>query len=170
MRTHHEVAFRTAYLITLDADEAEDVVQDAYMKVYLALSRFRHGCAFRPWLLKIVANEARNRLVSARRRSALDLRLGESAYFPDPVPSPEAVVLAGERRETLLSAFRLLPEPDRIVITCRYFLDLSEEETAAVLRCRRGTVKSRLSRALGRLRDKLTPAGLTSAEGAVVHE
>jgi RNA polymerase sigma-70 factor, ECF subfamily len=66
--------------------------------------------------------------------------------------SPETLVLAGARRETLLAALAALDERDRSVLTCRYLLDLSEEETAAALGCRRGTVKSRTSRALARLR------------------
>lgn len=152
-----------------DAMEAEDVVQDAYLKAYLGLSRFRAGCAFRPWLLRIVANEARNRMVSARRRSELHLQVAGTARSLDRAPSAEATLLAGEERETLLAAVHSLSEPDRLVIACRYFLELSEAETAAVLHCRRGTVKSRLARARGRLRVMLTPTGSNSAEGVVVH-
>ena len=64
-------------------------------------------------------------------------------------------LLAGERRAALLAAVERLPERDRLVIACRYFLELDEAETAAALDCRRGTVKSRLSRALERLRAEL---------------
>jgi RNA polymerase sigma-70 factor (ECF subfamily) len=70
-------------------------------------------------------------------------------------PSPEAALLASERRRELLRALEALPERDRLVIACRFLFDLSERETAQVLAWRPGTVKSRLSRALGRLRTQI---------------
>jgi RNA polymerase sigma-70 factor (ECF subfamily) len=82
-------------------------------------------------------------------RTAADAPSGEAA------PSPEAAILSSEQREELLAAVNTLREEDRLVITCRYFLELSEEETAATLGWRRGTVKSRLSRALDRLRAQM---------------
>lgn len=154
VRHYQTLAFRTAWLITGSAPDAEEAVQDAFVKAYAALARFRHDAPFRPWLLRIVANEARNRRVAAGRRVALTLRAG--AFAPtDAGLSPEAFALAAEERATLLAALALLRDDDQQVISCRYFLDLSEAETAAVLGCPRGTVKSRLSRALGRLRTAL---------------
>jgi RNA polymerase sigma-70 factor (ECF subfamily) len=73
----------------------------------------------------------------------------------DAVPSPEAALLAGELRRRLLEAVERLSDEHRDAIACRYFLELSEDETAAALGVRRGTVKSRLSRALERLREEL---------------
>jgi RNA polymerase sigma-70 factor (ECF subfamily) len=73
----------------------------------------------------------------------------------DAAPSPEAALLLGVRRGELVEALGALDERDRTVLACRYLLELSEEETAATLGCRRGTVKSRTSRALGRLRDEV---------------
>ena len=148
------IAFRTAYLVAGNAADAEEAVQDAFVKAYRALWRFRPGAPFRPWLLRIVANEARNRRRSAGRRAALALRAtqeppGEAA------PSPEAALLGAERREELVAALNRLDERDREALACRYFLDLSEAETAAALGVRPGTVKSRLSRALERLRAEL---------------
>jgi RNA polymerase sigma-70 factor (ECF subfamily) len=152
VRHHQQIAFRTAFLITGNAADAEEVAQDAFVKGFRALPRFRAGAPFRPWLLAIVANEARNGRRSSGRRTALALRVAGERPAGDAVPSPEAALLAGERRETLLGALERLSERDRAVVACRYLLELSEEETAAALRCRRGTVKSRLSRALVRLR------------------
>jgi RNA polymerase sigma-70 factor (ECF subfamily) len=149
------MAFRTAYLITGSAADAEDAVQDAFVKAYRALPRFRRGEPFRPWLLAIVANEARNRRRSAGRRERLALRAAEDPLSGGAVPSPEAALLASERREELLAAVEALGEDDRLALACRYFLGLSEEETAAALGWRRGTVKSRTSRALERLRTRL---------------
>jgi len=118
------------------------------------LPRFRAERPFRPWLLRIVANEARNRRRGAGRRARLALR-AEAEVSGDAAPSPEDVVAAAESRAQLLALLAELSEPDRLVLTCRYLLELSEEETAAALRLRRGTVKSRTSRALERLRERL---------------
>jgi RNA polymerase sigma factor (sigma-70 family) len=110
---------------------------------------------FRPWLLAIVANEARNRRRSSGRRARLALRSAAQLRPGDAAPSPEAAVLDAEGRERLLAAVNELREEERLVVACRYFLDLSETETAAALGLRPGTVKSRLSRALARLRASL---------------
>ena len=155
IQEHQTIAFRTAYLITGSAADAEDAVQEALVKAYRALGRFRPGEPFRPWLLAIVANEARNRRRSAGRRERLGLRAAEDPLSGGAVPSPEAALLDAERREELLAAVNDLREDDRLAISCRYFLGLSEEETAAALGWRRGTVKSRTSRALERLRDRM---------------
>jgi RNA polymerase sigma factor (sigma-70 family) len=156
VRGHEEIAFRTAYLITGNAADAEDAAQEGFVKAYRALGRFRSGEPLRPWLLTIVANEARNRRRSAGRRAALALRAaGEERPSGEAAPSPEAALLAGERRAALLGALGTLREEDRQVIGCRYLLELSEAETAAALGIRAGTVKSRLSRALERMRAEL---------------
>jgi RNA polymerase sigma-70 factor (ECF subfamily) len=149
---HQGVAFRTAYLVTGSAADAEDAAQDGFVKAWLALDRFRAGAPFRPWLLQIVVNEARNRRRAAGRRAGLALRL---AGEPDVESSPEADTLADEQRRTLRNAVATLREEDQLVIAARYFLGLSEAEAATALGWRRGTVKSRLSRALERLRAEL---------------
>ena len=154
VRRYQDVAVRTAYVISPDGD-AEDAVQEAFVKAYAALSRFRIDAPFRPWLLRIVANEARNRRRSAGRRAGLALRAAEDRRPGDAAPSPESAVLADESRQALLSAINGLRDEDREIIAARYFLDLSEAETATALGVRPGTVKSRLSRALARLRERL---------------
>jgi len=158
VRRYQAVAVRTAHLIAPDGD-AEDATQEAFVKAYAALPRFRPDAPFRPWLLRIVANEARNRRRSATRRTGLALRAVEDRRPDDAAPSPESAVLAGERRSTLVNAVNALRDEDREVIAVRYFLDLSEAEAATTLGIPRGTVKSRLSRALGRLRDQIASVG-----------
>ena len=153
VQTYQGIAFRTAYLVVGNAADAEEAAQDGFVKAYRALGRFRTGEPFRPWLLKIVANEARNRRRSAGRRDALALRAAVAESSGEAAPSPETAAIDAERRRALLAAVETLPEEQRLVVTCRYFLDLSEEETAAVLGVRRGTIKSRTSRALDRLRE-----------------
>jgi RNA polymerase sigma factor (sigma-70 family) len=155
VRTHQGLAFRTAYVVTASAADAEEAAQDGFVKAYRALGRFRRGAPFRPWLLRIVANEARNRRRSAARRERLSLRAAAEARPGDAVPSPEAALLSRESQERLLAAVERLSDDHRDAIVCRYFLDLSEDETAAALHVRRGTVKSRLARALERLREEL---------------
>ena len=152
---HQAVAFRAAWLVTGSAAEAEDATQDACVKAWLALWRFRPEAPFRPWLVRIAINEARNRRRGAGRRATLLLRLGPEIVGGESAPSAEAEVLAGEERARLASAVGRLREDDQLVIAARYFLGLSEAETAIALGVRRGTVKSRLSRALGRLQTEL---------------
>ena len=155
VRAYQGIAFRTAYLLTGSAADAEDAAQVAFVKAWSALSRFRRGAEFRPWLLRIVANEAHNRRRSAQRRDALTLRAVAEHASGGAVPSPEAAVVDNESREELLAAVNRLDERDREILTCRYFLELSEQETAETLGVRRGTVKSRTARALERLRGEV---------------
>ncbi len=155
VRRYQQVAFRTAYMITGSAAEAEDAAQEGFVKAYRALNRFRPGAEPRPWLLRIVANEARNRVRSTQRRLGLELRLAERFRPGDAAPSPEAAAVAAEDTRRLMGLVNALSDEDRLVITSRYLLELSGEETAAVLGIPEGTVKSRLSRALARLRTAL---------------
>jgi RNA polymerase sigma-70 factor (ECF subfamily) len=155
VRLHQGIAFRTAYLITGTATDAEEAAHEAFVKAFGALGRFRPRNPFRPWLLAIVANEARNRRRSAGRRHALALRAAEEIRPGDAAPSPEAAVLGRERRTLLLAAVNRLSEEQRLVVACRYFLELDEAETASALGIRKGTVKSRLSRALEHLREEV---------------
>lgn len=152
---HQRLALRTAYVITGDTAEGQDAAQEAFIKAYRALGRFRSGAAFRPWLLRIVANEAINRRRAARRSANLALRVAESRLPDGAAPSPEAAALAHELRQEVLDAVNELRPEDRLVIAYRYFFQLSEAEMAEALDVPRGTVKSRLSRALARLRERL---------------
>lgn len=154
VRRYQDVAVRTAHLIAPSGD-ADDAAQEAFVKAWIALPRFHRGAPFRPWLLRIVANEARNRRRSAGRREDLAIRATADRPSDDAAPSPEAAALAAERRSVLLAAVNRLRDDDREVIAARYFLDLSEAETADVLGIARGTVKSRLSRAISRLRGQI---------------
>lgn len=158
VQRYQQIAFRVAYVITGSAAEAEDAAQEGMFKAYRALQTFRTGAQPRPWLLRIVANEARNRARSAGRRHHLQLRLAEDFRPGDAAPSPEAAALAADERRRLIEAVNELGHDDRLVVTSRYLLQLSGEETAAALGIPEGTVKSRLSRALDRLRQNLEGA------------
>lgn len=150
---YQDLAQRTAFLIVRDGDAAQDAVQEAFVKAYRALPRFREGAPLRPWLLRIVANEAIGRARSSSRHRHSPLELAQRQ--PDPAQSPEAQALASERRGELLRALNELREDDRVVIAYRWFFDLGEAEMADALDIPRGTVKSRLSRAMTRLRELL---------------
>ena len=150
---YQERAVRLAW--TLAGGDAEDAVQEAFVKAYRSLDRFRAGAAFRPWLFTIVANEARNRRRSAGRRERLAVRAGALMTDDGGASTPEDEAVAADRRRRLAAAIETLGDRDREVIACRWFAGLSELEMAEVLACRPGTVKSRLSRALDRLRAAL---------------
>ena len=149
-------AHRTAFLLGA-GEESDDVVQEAFVKAFRHLPRFRAGDPFAPWLLRIVANEAKNLSRSRRRRAALALRLPSAESSGAAAGSPVDEALAAERRARLLAAVNALPDRERRVLVCRYFLDLSEAETAQVLGWPLGSVKSRTWRALNRLRGQLVP-------------
>jgi RNA polymerase sigma factor (sigma-70 family) len=153
VNAYQGIAFRTAYVIARNASDAEDAAQDGFVKAWRALGRFREGAPFRPWLLRIVANEASNRRRSAGRRAGLALRAATQEPSGDAAPSPEAALLSSEQRSTLLAAVEQLPEEQRSVVALRYFLGLSEAEVAETLAIPQGTVKSRTARALERLRE-----------------
>jgi RNA polymerase sigma factor (sigma-70 family) len=167
VQRYQGLAFRVAYLITGSRMDAEDAAQQAFIKAYFRIGQLRESAAFRGWLLGIVANEARNRRRSSVRWAELSSRAMTAMEFPQ---GPEGTVLEAEEYREVLRAVKGMEEPDRLAIACRYFLDLSEAETAKLLGWRRGTVKSRLSRALSRLRSKLAeerpnPEGRPAEEG-----
>jgi RNA polymerase sigma-70 factor, ECF subfamily len=161
LRVHERTARRLAAALC-GADDADEVAQDAYVKAWYALAGFREDAPFRPWLLRIVANEARNRRRAAGRRARHELRfaadrsVGPSGGAP---PSPEAVVVAAVGWESLVAELADLPARQRDVVMCRHVVGLSEDETALALGLPRGTVKSRAARGLARLRARVEVAG-----------
>ena len=157
---HQAAAFRVAHLLTASEADAQDVAQEGFVRAHAALGRFRDGERFRPWLLAIVGNEARNRRRSRWRREGLLARAaaalgGSSRAIADP---PELAVLLAETQAEVRAALATLDEGERLVVACRYLLDLSEAETAAALGIPAGTAKSRLHRGLRRLRERLGDA------------
>jgi RNA polymerase sigma-70 factor (ECF subfamily) len=148
-RQHGEPVFRLAYLILGDAADAEDMAQEAFIRAYLALARFDETRPLRPWLLSIAANLARNRRRGLGRYwAALQRAFRE---IPEPYHSPPERAEAADARRLREAVMRLRPNGQNIVYL-RYFLGLSEAETAAALGIPAGTAKSRLSRALAQLR------------------
>jgi len=155
VQIHRQVALRVAFLVVGDQGEAEDVTQEAFVKAYHAMSRFRVDASFRPWLLRIVRNEALNQRRRRGRQERLSLRLIHDPVSGGAAPSPETTVMTAVERRTVLEAVNGLPDRYRDVVIHRYLLGLSEAETAATLRIPGGTVKSRTARALHRLEGAL---------------
>ena len=153
VRAHEEAAFRVAYLIARDEAEAQDVAQEAFVRAYRSLAKFDTRRPFRPWLLRIVTNLAINSRRGAQRRDAMSRRYQTEAHQKQAAPSPEAAVEAHEHAQRVWAAVAALSAHDQAVLYLRYFMDASEAETAVAIGRPPGTVKSRLHRALKRLRD-----------------
>jgi RNA polymerase sigma-70 factor (ECF subfamily) len=147
-----EGVFRLAYLLLGDADEAQDVAQEVFIRAFRSLHQFDPARPLRPWLLRITTNLVYNRRRAVGRYLAALQRLVRLA--PEPVlvaPAPEET-LPQEDTAMLWQAVRRLNSTDQEIIYLRYFLELSVVETAEAAGIASGTVKSRLSRALERLR------------------
>jgi RNA polymerase sigma-70 factor (ECF subfamily) len=154
VREHQAAAFRVAYLVAEgSAADAEDVAQEAFVKAYRSLGRFRPGAPFRPWLLRIVGNEARNHRRAAGRRAYHQGRA--AALEPVASAAPEDEVLGCEGGRAVLDALDRLPAGERVAVAARYLVGLTDSETAAVLGIPRATVKMRAWRGLNRLRREL---------------
>lgn len=139
-RLHEARALRTAFALLGDRASAEDAVQEAFVQAFRSLPRKRAGVAFSTWLYRCLVWAAR----AQRRR-----RRGAEVLVADPPAVPATAELdRSELRLGLVAALAELPRPYREVLVLRYCLDLGEGETASVLGCRRGTVKSRAHRAL----------------------
>jgi RNA polymerase sigma-70 factor, ECF subfamily len=151
VRMHQDTAFRVAYLITGSAADAEEAAQDGFLKAHAALDRFDERRPFRPWLLRIVANDARNRRRARGRRDKVFLRLveGSSGGAAQPPDDPFSIA---ESRSDLLRAVARLRVEEQLVVIAKFFAGLTDEELSLALDVPVGTVKSRLSRALARLR------------------
>jgi RNA polymerase sigma-70 factor (ECF subfamily) len=149
---HQAAAFRLAYLVVGDAADAEDVAQEAFVRAFLSLERFEIGRPFRPWLMAITVNLARNRRRSFGRYLNNLRRLIERE--PEPVQLHQYGEDLQARREAhqLWQAVQQLNQKGQEVVYLRYFLEMSEAETAETLDIPPGTVKSRLHRALKQLR------------------
>ncbi len=147
---HQEAVFRLSYLLLGDPDDAEDIAQETFLRAWKHLKRFDPTRPLRPWLLSIASNLASNRRRSAGRYVSALMR----AFRNEPASSASIEEKSARQMEAsdLWKAVQNLSMPDQQVIYLRYFLELSVAETAQALNIPEGTVKSRLNRALERLR------------------
>lgn len=165
VRRYRTVVFRTAWLILGDADEAEDAAQTAFLKAWLGIGRVDPARPFQPWILTIVANEARNRRRARRRWLARVTPADDMDLLADGVVSLERDVERRDAVGAVLAHLLAMDETDRMTLWCRHLLEQGERETADVMGCAVGTVKSRTHRAMERLRERLRHAGVL--EGVV---
>ena len=157
VRPYERLAFRVAVAITGRDADAEEAMQNGFVKAYRSLRRFRTGAAFRPWLLRIVVNEAHN-VVRDRRRHA---RLGVRAATRRDTAGAGAdeAVIAREEVDTVLAALGRLAEPDRVVLALRYFAELPDGEAARLAGKSTEAYRVQLVRARRRLQALLEEAG-----------
>jgi RNA polymerase sigma-70 factor (ECF subfamily) len=151
VQEHQEGVFRLAYLLVGDADQAEDIAQEVFIRAFRMLHRFDPARPLRPWLLRITSNLARNHLRSVGRYLGALRRLSQSD-LDQKVASAEQEHWQRWEVQALWRAVRRLNVKDQQVIYLRYFLDLPLADVAETLGVPPGTVKSRLHRALERLR------------------
>ena len=135
-----------------NAAEVEDVTQEAFIKAYRALPKFRGDSAFYTWLYRIAANAAKNHLVALSRRPTTDLALDDSESYEVPGrlkdnESPDEVIMGQQLEAVISQAIDVLPLELKAALTLREFEGLSYDEIAEVLECPIGTVRSRIFRA-----------------------
>lgn len=136
-----------------DADEVQDVAQEAFIKAYRALPKFRGDSAFYTWLYRIAINTAKNYLVSrSRRPPGSDVEIEDAEYYASggalhEIETPENALFGAELKAVVEAAIRELPEDLRTAVTLREFDGLSYEDIADIMDCPIGTVRSRIFRA-----------------------
>jgi RNA polymerase sigma-70 factor (ECF subfamily) len=157
VRPHERVAYRVAAAITGGSADAEEAMQNAFVKAYRSLHRFRSGAPFRPWLLKIVVREAHNVVRAERRHTRLGVRA--AAEHGTGTAGPDEALLAREEVETVLGALARLPRADRVALALRYFAELPDKDAAALLGTTAQAYRVRLVRARRRLQSLLEEEG-----------
>jgi RNA polymerase sigma factor (sigma-70 family) len=162
VRLHQVRALRLAYAVLEERAAAEDVVSDAFVRTFEKIHQYDVSRPFAPWFNRIVVNGARKAL----RRRRLEFRLHlptNSTQLADDKSMAEHAVAIDEQR-AVISAIRMLPDAERLVVALRYYLELNEREMSEMLGWPAGTVKRRLYNARAHLRDRL--AGLLGQEDA----
>lgn len=153
VRAYETPAFRAAYLITRDEHDAADAAQEAFVRAFRALESFRLGEPFRPWLMRIVTNQALNRIQAVKRRTGMTERYAQTVDAAMESPNVQRALETREKNELLVRAVGRLKPDEQALITLRYFIELPEVEVAQTLDIPQGTVKSRLHRTLSKLRE-----------------
>ena len=147
---YQTAALRLAVAVSGSVVDAADIAQEAFVKAHRSLPKLADPAMVRPWMLRIVANEAKNHLRGRDRRRQRDARYG--SWVVAAPPDPEVSALDADTARELGVALGRLGARDRQVLGYRYFAGMSEAETARAVGVAVGTVKSRTARALDRLR------------------
>jgi RNA polymerase sigma-70 factor (ECF subfamily) len=149
VRPYERAAFRVAVAVTGRDVDAEEAMQNGLVKAYGSLHRFRAGAAFRPWLLRIVVNEAHNVVRERNRHARLGARAAEQREAAS--AGPDEAMIARADVDTVLEALGRLPEPDRLALALRYFAELPDCEAATLAGTSTEAYRVRLVRARRRL-------------------
>jgi RNA polymerase sigma-70 factor (ECF subfamily) len=156
---HHQVeAVQTAYLIVGDRSMAEDIAQAAFLKAVERIHQFKDGLPFRPWILRIVTNDAIKVSLRARKHLSLDAaqELNESlVWLRDTTPGPEELAATAENRQMIWEALQQLTPKQRAAIVMRYFLEMRDREIAQELDRPLSSIKWSIHAAKERLRSLL---------------
>lgn len=155
MRRHNPRIYRAARAILHDDSEAEDVMQDAYVRAFEHLREFEGRAQFSTWLTRIAVNEALARVRRNKRLAPLDSHIEDPSMSTEPATSPEQQTSDVEMRRVLETAVTNLPDEFRSVFVLRAIEGMSGAETAECLGIGEDTVKTRLHRARGRLQAML---------------
>jgi RNA polymerase sigma-70 factor (ECF subfamily) len=155
MRRHEGLVYRVCYSYTRDPEDAMDVTQEVFLRVYAKIDTFRGSGAFRSWLLRVAHRENLNWLRDHRRHREWE------TLAPEEVPrcpaTQESDLLADERRSRVTEALESLNPRERLGLTLRYHHGMRIREIAAVLKCTEGTAKSILFRGLKKVRRLTVP-------------
>jgi RNA polymerase sigma factor (sigma-70 family) len=158
VRKYQDQAIHAAYLVSNDPDISEEIVQEAFVRIYERIHQFDGERPFRPWLIRIVINDS---IKASRRRSRHISLDGEepplSDLIADENPGPAALLEESEYRQAVRSALKQLSPEQRAAVVMRYYLEMTEGEMAERAAWPRGTVKSRLHRARQQLKHLLRP-------------
>ncbi len=165
--------YNLAYRMSGSREVARDLAQEAFLKVFRALGRFKGQASFSTWLYRVVANTCLDQLRRERRSGAvasldepIETDTGDLRREPaDTTFEPERLVLRSELEAEVRSAVTALPPDHRLAILLRDFEDLTYDEIAQVMDCSLGTVKSRISRARCALRNRLVQRELSPQAG-----
>ena len=165
---HSVKLYQVAYGLLGNREDSEEVVQDAFVRAYRALKKFRGDASFETWIHRIVVNLSRNKYQWNKRRgcdvnvsmtmdenSSQDVRSGEEMLIPDSSMEPDRVVEECEFEANIMAGMEKMPEKLRETMILRHVNDLPYEKIAEVLECKIGTVKSRLARGRELLRSFL---------------
>lgn len=153
VRRHTDAAFRVAFGILRDEDQAADVTQDAFLKAFKSLGTFRGEASFKTWLLTITANEAKGVLRKKARRRETPIE--SVAPVASPERSPEEALQASQDRERILAVLQELPEKQREAVTLRIFEGMSFREVGAVIGSSEGAARVNYHHGIRRLRERL---------------
>jgi RNA polymerase sigma-70 factor, ECF subfamily len=169
---HSRALFRLAFRMTGNQQDAEDVVQESFLRAYKQLGKFDERATFGTWLYRIAANCSLDLVRSRKRRSEHVVPAGGIegnegveeivSQLPTHDPTPERMALSGEVRERVLEAMEELSPNERTAFVLRHFEGMCIEEVSRVLECQPGAAKHSVFRAVQKLRRSLEPLGSTA--------